>query len=158
MKRIALGLAIVAVLAACPKSSEASDLTEILRIAFGINHHAYRHAAQRAHVEHHVDLQAREIAREAVHHAAHHQPLTTGQHVGLHNELDHSAYHDAVEHNRAHVTRAYAPRPYTPRAYPPQYIQGYRGVRSGYGVQYGTSQYRPSPYENRVGCSPYGRY
>jgi hypothetical protein len=163
MKRIALCLAIVAVLAACPKPSEASDLTEILRIAFGTNHHAYRHAAQRAHVGHHVDLEARAIEREVVSRVAHQQPLTQHQDARLHRELDRARAYDALEHDEAHATGAYArtaysPRIHSPRAYPPQYTRSYRGNPNGYGVQYRSSQYRPSPYGNPVGCSPYGRY
>jgi len=123
MKRIALSFATIALIAACSHSAQASDLTEFLRIGFGTRHHSYRHAAQHAHADHHIDLQDREFEREAVHHAAHHQPLTYGQHVGLHNDLDHSAYHDAVEHDTAHATRAYEPR----------YIQSYRYAPYGYG-------------------------
>ncbi|MDA1050050.1 MAG: hypothetical protein O3C40_06170 [Planctomycetota bacterium] len=148
MKRIALSFATVAVLVACTSSAQASDLTEILRIAFGTNHQSYRHAAQHAHVDHHVDLQAREIEREYVHQAAHYQPLTTRQHVRLHNDLDHSSYHDAVEHETAHATRAYSPR----------YIQSYRSVPSGYGTPYRSSAYGAYPYRSQVGRSPYGRY
>jgi hypothetical protein len=151
MKRIALCFATVAALAACTSSAQASDLTEILRIAFGNNHH--HRAAQQAHAQHHADLQARAVEREYVHHAAHHQPLTVRRHVRLHNDLDHSAYHDAVEHESAHATGAYYPQRYSPR-----YIQSYRAVPGGYGYQYGAYPYQPSPFENRVGCSPYGRY
>lgn len=150
MKRIALSFATVATLVACTSSAQASDLTEILRIAFGNNRH---HAAQHAHADHHADLQARAIERDYIHHAAHQQPLTTRQHVRLHNNLDHSAYHDAVEHDRAHATRAYYPQRYSPR-----YIQSYRSVPSGYGVQYGGYQYQPAPFAGRVNCSPYGGY
>ena len=153
MKRIALCLAVVAALTVCPKSSEASDLTRILRIAFGTDHHHYRHAARQAHAQHHVDLQAREIERAIVHQAAHQQPLTYRQHGRLHNALDRAAYEDLVEHDVAHATRAYSPRAYAPR-----YIQNYQAAPYGYGAPYGSFQYRPSQYENRIGCSPYGRY
>ncbi len=153
MKRIALSFVTIAVLAACTSSAQASDLTKILRIAFGTDHHAYHHAAQRAHADHHADLQARAIEREYVHHAAHHQPLTTRQHIRLHNDLDHAAYHDALEHDTAHATRAYYPQRYSPR-----YLQSYRSVPSGYGVQYGGYQYQPAPFAGRVNCSPYGGY
>lgn len=158
MKRIALSFATVAVLAACTNSSQASDLTELLRIAFGTNNNAHRHAAQRAHADHHADLEYRAIERDAVHHAAHHQPLTNGQHVQLHNNLDHAAYHDAVEHNTAHATRAYNPR------YNPRYNQNYRSVPYVYGTQSRYSPYGANPHQSQMGqmgrspYGPYGRY
>ncbi|MBI2477649.1 MAG: hypothetical protein HYV60_03075 [Planctomycetia bacterium] len=146
MKRIALSIATVAALAACTNATQASDLTELLRVALGTNHYSYRHAAQHAHADHHADLQYREIEREAVHHAAHHQPLTVPQHVRLHNDLGHAAYHDAVEHDTAHVTRAYSPR----------YIQHYRSVPYGYGAQYrplNGPQRSPAIDGGLLGCS-----
>ena len=143
MKRIALSFATIAVLFAYTSSVQASDWTEFLRIGFGTSYQPYRQATQRAHVDHHVDLQGREIEREDIHHEAHHQPMTTRSHIRLHNDLDHSAYHDAIEHDTAHATRAYSPR------YNSSYrIQSYRYAPYRYGQQY---QYR-APY------SPYGRH
>lgn len=147
MKRIALSFVTVAVLATCTGATQASDLTELLRFAFGTNN-SYRHAAQHAHAEHHADLRYRAIEREAVHQAAHHQLLTGRQHVQLHNNLDHSAYHDAVEHDTAHATRAYSPR----------YNQYYRSAPYGNYTQTRPLPYGAYPYQTQIGCSPYGRF
>ena len=131
MKRIALCLAVVAVLAACPKSSEASDLTRILRIAFGAEHHPHRYPAPCPHVGHHGNLPHHVIQPQVV------QP---------------------VAYQQAYLPPAYAARVAVPRAaVAPQYIQSYPAVPAGYGVQYGAAKYQPSLYDKRVDCSPYGR-
>ena len=156
MKRIALSFAIVAVLAACTSSADASDLSRILRIITGTDHRSHDYAAQRAHAQHLADLERRAIEREYVHHAAHQQPLTNSQHGRLHNSLDRAAQYDELEHRSAHATRAYSPR----------YIQSYHSTPYGYGNQYRTQQYRapqyqsyrPYQFDSRVGCSPYDRF
>ena len=164
MKRLAICLATVTVLAACTNSASASDFTVFLHKAFGTNHHAYRHAEQQAHAQHHADLEHRAIERDYIARAAHQQPLTRYQDLRLHRQLDQAADQDGFEHEVAHATRAYSPR-YS--------IPSYGGVPNGYGAQFRSSQYRPAPYgvtqfgfpqsepypyQNQVGCSPYGRY
>ncbi|HRX82582.1 MAG: hypothetical protein H6821_11505 [Planctomycetaceae bacterium] len=165
MKRIALCIATVTVLAAWTNSASASDLTEFLHKAFGTNRHAYRHAEERAHAQHHADLEHRAIERAYISQAAHQQPLSPYQDMRLHRELDRAAFLDRREHDIAHATRAYSPH----------YNQSYRNVPSGSGVQfhstqyqyggapygttaYGASQFQSYPIQSRVGCSPYDRY
>ena len=126
MKRIALCFATVAVLAACTSSANASDFSRFVRSAFGTGHYSYRHAARHAHAGHHADLRTRAIQREYIHHDAHHYPMNYGQHVRLHNDLNHSAYHDRLEHRGAHATRAYSP----------YRIRTYRYTPYGYGSVY----------------------
>ena len=105
MKRIALSLAALGMLAVFNAPASASDLTVLLRgRAFG------RHlAAVQNHSRHHEDLNHRSYHRELDHNEAHRYSMSYRQHGRLHDSLNHDAYHDNVEHNSAHRTRAYRP-------------------------------------------------
>ena len=127
MKRIALSLAALGMLAVFNAPASASDLTVFLRGgAFG------RHlVAQQNHSRHHVDLNHQAYHRDLNHNAAHRYPMSYRQHDGLHDSLNHDAYHDNVEHNSAHRTRAY--RPYY-RSHHRSYITFPRG---GFSISFG---------------------
>ncbi len=105
MKRIALSLAALGMLAVFNAPASASDLTVFLR---GGSFGRYL-AAQQNHSRHHEDLNHRSYHRELEHNAAHRYRMSYGQHGRLHDSLTHESYHDAVEHGSAHRTRAYRP-------------------------------------------------
>ena len=115
MKRIALSLTVVGILAVFTTSASASDLTVFLRGgAFG------RHlAAQQNHSRHHDDLGHRAYHRDLDHNEAHRYRMSYRQHGRLHDSLNHDAYHDNSEHRSAHRTNAYRPsyRSYHNRSY-----------------------------------------
>jgi len=105
MKRIALSLAALGVLAVVNTPATASDLSVLLRGMFYDGHNVVREN----HVRHHDDLEHRGYHQELDHRTAHRYPMTYRQHDNLHDNLDHDAFHDDLEHRSAHRSRAYSP-------------------------------------------------
>lgn len=128
MKRIALSLTVLGMLAVFNAPANASDVTVFLR---GGSFGRYL-ATQQNHNRHHVDLNHRSYHREVDHNNAHRNPMTYRQHGRLHDSLNHEAYHDNVEHNSAHRTRAYRP---TYRSY--NHRSSFYFPRSGFSFSFG---------------------
>ncbi len=105
MKKIAFSLATFAVISMFGATSEASDLSRFLHGIFGSAHHV----AADNHYRHHADLQHHAIDRQIRHHQLHHYPMIPWQHRSLHQQLNHEAWHDQLEHFDAHNTGAYYP-------------------------------------------------
>ena len=122
MKRVALSLGVLAVVAMLASSAAA-------QYGYSPYYSPYSggYYPQARHARHHDDLEHRAYHRELDHRAAHRYPMTYWQHDALHDDLDHGAFHDHLEHRRAHATGAYYyPYGYRYYSYPaPHYRSGF---------------------------------